>query len=80
MQNNFYLHQVGDFKGKYNITAQEESVKNKHSKRMSKLDMVTLKLDVKVQWDNGNIEDYSLSSNCLRLFDNGPSGTVILQI
>lgn len=47
---------------------------------MSKLNMVTLKLDVKVQWDNGNIEDYSLSSNCLRLFDNGPSGTVILQI
>ncbi|VDI69373.1 Hypothetical predicted protein [Mytilus galloprovincialis] len=65
---------VGDIRGKENITAQEESVKNKQKKRMSKLNMVTLKLDVKVQWDNGNIEDYSLSSNCLRLFDNGPSG------
>ncbi|CAC5407422.1 MIB [Mytilus coruscus] len=34
----------------------------------------TLKQVVRVQWDNGNIKDYSLSSHCLRLFDNGPSG------
>ncbi|CAC5385236.1 MIB [Mytilus coruscus] len=65
---------VGDFKGKENITLQERAVKNRHRKRISTIDVLTYKHDVLVQWDNGNKEEYNLSSTCLRLFDNGPSG------
>lgn len=68
-------------KANENIPAKDEAVTNRRlsENRKSKKDKTKVKNDITVQWDNGNTEEYDLSSNCLRLFDNGPAGTLISQ-
>lgn len=75
-QYEIHFLKVGDAKRNENIPSREESVEYRRFSRrwISQLAKQKLKHVVTVQWDNGNRAEYELSSNCLRLFDNGPSG------
>lgn len=76
----FHFFKVRDNKTNVKTPSREESLQHRgvRQKRKSKVITQTSKDDVTIQWDNGKTSGYHLSSLCLRLFDNGPSGTNII--
>ncbi|XP_071147662.1 uncharacterized protein [Mytilus edulis] len=67
---------VGEVQTNDDTPSRAETLKHRRfsQKRKSKVVRDTQKSDITVQWDNGNTSEYKFSKNCLRLFDNGPSG------